>query len=85
MTAIPAASSPCRRHPCSREHADLVAMFRSLAQDWAATAERVTGGYEREMALYLEGHPRPTLKAFLVACRRPREDDEALSAEGRAA
>jgi hypothetical protein len=83
MTAIPTASSPCRRHPCSREHADLVRMFRSIALDWEMAAERVTGGYDREMALYLEGHPRPTLKGFLVACRRPREDED--RSEGRAA
>jgi hypothetical protein len=46
MTAIPPASSPCRRHSCSREHADLVRMFRSVALDWEMAAERVAGGYE---------------------------------------
>ncbi|HEV2779092.1 MAG TPA: hypothetical protein VGX25_06775 [Actinophytocola sp.] len=85
MTKIDPRCSPCRRHPCSVEHADLVRTFRSLAEDWRRAAERATGGYEREMRLFVESHPRPTLKPFLVASRRQREDDEVLSDEGRAA
>jgi len=80
MTALPAALSPCRRHPCSVEHAELVRMFRSTVELWAAEAERVTGGYERELALYRQSHPMPSFKAFLIASRRG-----VLSADGRAA
>lgn len=81
MTAIAPSLSPCRRHPCSREHADLVATFRSLAEDWLREAERVTGGYEADLKLYVQSHPRPNLKNFLRLCRRPREDED----QGRAA
>jgi hypothetical protein len=70
--------SPCRRHPCSVEHADLVHTYRLMVEMWNRDAERVTGGYAAEMALYLESHPRPTLKRFLVASRRPL--DEAVAA-----
>lgn len=82
MTAIPQALSPCRRHPCSREHADLVRSFRELAEVWLREAERVTRGYEAELAHHLQSNPRPSFKGFLVASRRPREDE--LS-DGRAA
>lgn len=73
MTAIALALSPCRRHPCSREHADLVRSFREVAETWERHAERVTGGYAAELAHYVESNPRPTLKRFLVASRRPAE------------
>jgi hypothetical protein len=65
--------SPCRRHPCSVEHADLVHTYRLMVEMWNRDAERVTGGYAAEMALYLESHPRPTLKRFLADSRKPSE------------
>lgn len=80
MTALAPSLSPCRRHPCSVEHAELVQSFRSVVECWRAEAERVTGGYEAELALYRQSHPAPAFKSFLIASRRP-----VLSAEGRAA
>jgi hypothetical protein len=77
MTTISPNRSPCRRHPCSVEHADLVDTYRLMMEMWNRDAERVTGGYAAEMALYLESHPRPTLKRFLVASRRSRVESEA--------
>jgi hypothetical protein len=73
MTAILPSLSPCRRHPCSVEHAEMVNTFRSIAEDWLREAERVTRGYPSELAHYRESHPPPSLKAFLIACRRPAE------------
>lgn len=70
MTAIPSSLSPCRRHPCSVEHAEMVRMFRGLAEDWRRRAEAVTQGYPAELAHYRESHPAPSFKAFLVASRR---------------
>lgn len=77
MTSIATQLSPCRMHPCSVEHADLVRSFREVAAIWARNAERATGGYPAEMALYVQTHPRPTLRQFLVASRRPRVESEA--------
>lgn len=73
MTAIATWQSPCRRHPCSAEHADLVRTYRSIVDTWWTGAERVTGGYETELALYRQTHPMPSFKAFLAATRLPRE------------
>ena len=70
MTAIPPAASPCRRHPCSREHADLVLTFRSVAETWRVAAEQATGGYRTELARYRETHPAPTFRDFLTHTRR---------------
>lgn len=70
MTTIPPALSPCRRHPCSREHADLVLTFRSLAEDWRVVAEQATGGYPTELARYRESHPAPKFRDFLTHTRR---------------
>jgi hypothetical protein len=70
MTTIPPALSPCRPHPCSREHADLVLTFRSLAEDWQAAAEQATGGYPTELARYRESHPAPKFRDFLTHIRR---------------
>jgi hypothetical protein len=77
VTAISPALSPCRQHPCSREHADLVRSFRETVEIWERIADQATKGYEAEMALYLQSHPRPTLKRFLVASRRPCVESEA--------
>lgn len=70
MTAIPAGVSPCRPHPCSREHADLVLTFRSLAESWNLAAEQATGGYPTELARYRESHPAPRFQDFLTYTRR---------------
>ncbi len=71
MTALAADRSPCRAHPCSVEHADVVRSYREAVRLWDERAEQATGGYEAEMALYREDHPRPTLKSYLVARRVP--------------
>lgn len=71
VTAILSGLSPCRRHPCSVEHADRVRGFRELASLWEEQAERETGGYPGDMALYLQSHPRPQFKDWLVHTRRP--------------
>lgn len=70
MTAIPPAVSPCRPHPCSREHADLVLTFRSLAESWRDAAEQATGGYPTDLARYRESHPAPKFQDFLTHARR---------------
>ncbi|HEY0690661.1 MAG TPA: hypothetical protein VGD71_16675 [Kribbella sp.] len=70
MTTIPPALSPCRRHPCSREHAELVLTFRSLAESWLEAAEQATGGYPTELARYRESHPAPKFRDFLAHVRR---------------
>lgn len=85
MTVIPPSLSPCRRHPCSVEHAEMVRTFRGLAEQWRHTAERVTGGYESDLRHYRESHPPPRLKAFLIASKRPRGEESDLSGDGRPA
>jgi hypothetical protein len=62
--------SPCREHPCSAEHADLVFTFRSLVDLWNLRAEEATGGYETEMAAYRQDNPPPSFKEFLQKHRR---------------
>jgi hypothetical protein len=69
MTSLDPGRSPCRRHPCSVEHADVVQSFREAVRLYDEQAERVTGGYEWEMARYREDHPRPTLKNYLIKRR----------------
>ncbi|MGB3443526.1 MAG: hypothetical protein WBA97_32730 [Actinophytocola sp.] len=70
MTTIPRALSPCRPHPCSREHAELVHTYRSLTESWREAAEQATGGYPTELALYRESHPAPKFRDFLTHSRR---------------
>lgn len=69
MTEIPRGLSPCRPHPCSREHADLVWTFRSLAESWREAAEQATNGYPTELARYRESHPAPKFRDFLTHYR----------------
>jgi hypothetical protein len=69
MSTIPAAVSPCRPHPCSREHADLVLTYRSLTEAWRFAAEQATGGYPTELARYRESHPAPKFGDFLTHTR----------------
>ncbi|WP_439377457.1 hypothetical protein [Amycolatopsis lexingtonensis] len=66
MTSLDPGRSPCSRHPCSVEHADVVLSFREAVRLYDEEAERVTGGYDRELARYLEDHPRPNLKTYLI-------------------
>jgi hypothetical protein len=69
MSTIPPALSPCRQHPCSREHADLVLTYRSLAESWRLAAEQATGGYPADLAHYRESHPEPKFRDFLIHSR----------------
>lgn len=70
MTAIRSALSPCRRHPCSVEHAERVRGFRELTSLWEEQAERDTGGYAEDLRLYLQSNPRPQFKDWLIHTRR---------------
>jgi hypothetical protein len=57
--------SPCRPHPCSVEHADVVYTFRLMQEDWERQAEDASRGYTTELAEYERDHPRPNLRDFL--------------------
>lgn len=70
MTTILSGVSPCRRHPCSLEHADVVTGFREHAALWEAEAERVTGGYAADLEAYEQSHPRPLFRDWLINSRR---------------
>jgi hypothetical protein len=70
VTAILPDLSPCRRHPCSLEHADVVTGFREHAARWEAEAERETGGYETDLVRYALDHPRPLFRDWLIHQRR---------------
>lgn len=72
MTAIHRALSPCRNHPCSVEHAERVRGFREHAEIWEARAEQATGGYAGDLAAYVQSHPRPQFKDWLIQTRSPR-------------
>ncbi len=63
---LDSSASPCRPHPCSVEHADLVYTYRGMAEDWQRAAESATGGYATEMLEYRSRHPPPTLRDFLI-------------------
>lgn len=41
--------------------------WRSANDAWEARREEVAIGYETEMAEFAQAHPRPTLRAFMVA------------------
>ncbi|PWK81673.1 hypothetical protein C8D88_11684 [Lentzea atacamensis] len=70
MTSIRPALSPCRRHPCSVEHAERVRGFRELASSWEERAEREAGGYPADLALYAQSNPRPQFRDWLIHTRR---------------
>lgn len=72
MTAIHPGASPCRTHPCSVEHADLVVSFRDIAAGWAEAAELATGGYSADLATYRESHPAPSFREHLIRTARER-------------
>lgn len=71
MTAIRSALSPCRKHPCSVEHAEVVRGFRELAASWEERAEREAGDYSADLALYAQSNPRPLFRNWLIHTRRP--------------
>jgi hypothetical protein len=66
MTTIEPSRSPCRPHPCSVEHADVVRSYHDLVARWEQRIEASTGGYAAELARYLEDHVRPSFKDFLL-------------------
>lgn len=70
MTTLESSRSPCRSHPCSVEHADVVRGFQESAWLWLEQAEAATGGYSTEMARYAEEQPRPTFREYLIRRRR---------------
>lgn len=72
MTAINPAVSPCRRHPCSVEHAERVRGWREHVAIWEARAESETGGYAGDLAMYVQSNPRPQFKDWLIQTRSPR-------------
>ena len=67
---LPPEQSPCRPHPCSVEHADLVYTIRMMREDWEREAERATLGYTTEFEEYVRDHPRPNLRDVLQHNRR---------------
>lgn len=69
MTSIDPIRSPCRPHPCSVEHADVVMSYRELVRLWSEHAEIATGGYDTELSRHAENHPRPSFKDYL-RCQR---------------
>jgi hypothetical protein len=66
---LPPEFSPCRTHPCSVEHADVVRDFWDAQRSWHERAEAETNGYEAEMKRFVEDNPQPTFKEFLRARR----------------
>lgn len=62
---LPSGQSPCRPHPCSVEHADVVYTYRSMRATWEAEAEAACLGYAAELEEYREKHPPPTLRDVL--------------------
>lgn len=72
MTRLRPGLSPCRRHPCSVEHADRVTGFREQARLWEERAELETGGYATDLAVYAQSVPRPLFRDWLIHTRNPR-------------
>lgn len=66
MTSISPAASPCRRHHCSVEHAEVVNGYREMSMLWEQQAEIETGGYEEDMRAYLQCNPRPLFRDWLM-------------------
>lgn len=71
MTAIMPGLSPCRRHPCSAEHAERVTGYRELAATWEQQAEQETGGYPGDLVTYVQSNPRPLFRDWLIHTRNP--------------
>ena len=70
MTAIDPLVSPCRSHPCSVEHAEIVRGYRDWLAQWETTAEAATGGYASDLAAFVESRPRPQFRDWLIYSRR---------------
>lgn len=70
MTAIDPRVSPCRAHPCSAEHADVVLEFRATAELWQQQADEQTKGYAEELERYRQEHPPPLFRDWLIHNRR---------------
>ena len=74
MALISPESSPCRRHHCSVEHAEVVNGYREISMLWEQQAERETGGYEEDLRLYLQRNPRPLFRDWLIHSKGIRND-----------
>lgn len=78
MTSISPRSSPCRRHNCSVEHAEVVNGFREMSMLWEEQAELETRGYEEDMRMYMQSNPRPLFRDWLLHNRsRDRNHENA--------
>jgi hypothetical protein len=74
MTALPQASSPCRPHPCSVEHAAVVWSYRERRDLWERQAEATTLGYADELEHYRESHPAPLFRDHLIEWAREHRE-----------
>lgn len=66
-------ASPCRRHPCSWHHANLVESYRAAAEAQQQQAEAASGGYTTELADYWETHRRLTFREWLMNYREDHQ------------
>lgn len=64
--------SPCRRHPCSWWHAELVTSYRSARAAWEEQEEAVSAGYATERAEFRASSPPPTFGQWLRDYREAR-------------
>lgn len=65
--------SPCRRHPCSWWHANLVDSYRAAVADQQARAEAATHGYATELDHYwTHTEQRLTFRQWLLGYREER-------------
>lgn len=63
-------TSPCRRHPCSWHHANLVESYRAAAEAQLDRAEAATLGYATELEAYWRDvEPRLTFRHWLLNYR----------------
>lgn len=74
MTAVHPALSPCRKHPCSVEHADVVTGYREELDRWEQAAGMATGGYAADLEAYAQSHPRPLFRDWLIHNSGQKED-----------
>lgn len=65
--------SPCRKHPCSWWHAELVDGYRSAVRAQEQRAEAATAGYRTELSdYYATVEPRLTFRYWLANHRTER-------------
>jgi len=63
-------TSPCRRHPCSWWHAELVSSYRAARAAQDARAEAWSAGYATELAAFYREVEAPlTFRDWLVWSR----------------